>query len=53
MKKMIPLKKQSKRAQREYHLSRRGSWGEVNPVSRTVESKKVYSRKKLKRVEEK
>jgi len=51
MKKMIPLKKQSKRAQREYHLSRRGSWGEVNPITRTVESKKVYSRKKLKRPE--
>lgn len=52
MKKMIPLKKQSKRAQRAYHLSQRGSWGDVNPVSRTVESKKVYSRKKLKRAEE-
>ncbi len=52
MKKMIPLKKQSKRAQRAYHLSQRGSWDDVNPVSRTVESKKVYSRKKLKRVEE-
>lgn len=52
MKKMIPLKKQSKRAQRAYHLSQRGSWGDVNPVSRTVESKKVYNRKKLKRVEE-
>ena len=49
MKKMIPLQKQSKRAQKEYHLSKRGSWGEVNPVPRVVESKKVYSRKKLKR----
>lgn len=49
---MIPLKKQSKRAQREYHLSQRNSWGDVNPVTRTVESKKVYSRKKLKRPEE-
>lgn len=52
MKKMVPLNKQSKRAQKEYHLSKRGSWGDVNPVSRKVESKKVYSRKRLKRVEE-
>ena len=47
MKKVVSLKKQSKRAQREYHLSRRSSWGKVNPVSRTVESKKVYNRKRL------
>lgn len=51
MKKMVPLSKQSKRAQKEYHLSKRGTWGDVNPVSRTVESKKVYSRKKLKKPE--
>lgn len=51
-KKMIPLQKQSKRAQKEYHLSKRGSWGDVNPVSRTVESKKVYNRKRMKRIEE-
>lgn len=52
MKKMIPLKKQSKRAQREYHLRQRADWGEVNPVTRTVESKKVYSRKRLRKPEE-
>ena len=51
MKKIVSLQKQSKRAQRAYHLSQRGSWGDVNPVSRTVESKKVYSRKRLKRPE--
>ena len=51
MKKLTPLNKQSKRAQKEYHLNKRGSWGEVNPVSRTVESKKVYSRKKFRKPE--
>lgn len=52
MKKMIPLHKQSKRAQKEYHLSKRASWGVVNPVPRVVESKKVYSRKRLKKADE-
>ena len=44
MKQMIPLSKQSKRAQKEYHKKQRGSWYGLNPVTRTVENKKVYSR---------
>ena len=44
--KYIPLEKRSKREQREYHATRRGNWGEVNPVTRTTPNLKVYSRKK-------
>lgn len=42
----VPLEKQSKKAQREFHKQQRGSWCSVNPVSRVVPNKKVYNRKK-------
>jgi len=48
MKKMISLDKQSKRAQKEHHQQKRGDWGAVKPVLRVEESKKKYSRKRLK-----
>lgn len=48
MKKLIPLSKQSKRAQKEHHQAQRGDWGAVKPVLRVVESRKKYSRKRLK-----
>lgn len=48
MKKMIPLNKQSKKAQRNYHAKQRGSWNGLSPVTRVVPSGKVYDRKKLK-----
>ena len=44
----VPLKKRSKKAQREYHAKRRGSWYGLNPVTRTAASGKVYDRKRLK-----
>jgi len=44
--KFIPLEKQSKRKRKEYYSSRRKGWGELNPVTRTVPSAKVYNRKK-------
>ena len=47
MKKLIPLKKQSKSAQKEHAASQRGSWEGVKPVTRVVESRKRYSRKRL------
>jgi len=47
--KMIPLSKQSKAKQREYHAAKRGSWNGVNPVSRIVPNGKVYDRNKMKR----
>jgi hypothetical protein len=44
--KYVPLEKRSKREQREYYTSQRRSWGEVNPITKTIPSKKVYNRKK-------
>ena len=46
---VVSLKKQSKRAQREFYRSRRGSWGGIKPVTRVVESGKAYSRGRMKR----
>ena len=47
MKKLIPLKKQSKSAQKEHAAMKRGSWEGVKPVTRVADSKKKYSRKRL------
>ena len=46
--KRIPLAKQSKRKQRAYYASRRGSWHGLSPVTRVVPSRKVYDRSRLK-----
>lgn len=45
----VPLKKQSKRAQKEFHSKRRGSWCGILPVTRTVPSRRLYDRKRIKR----
>lgn len=45
----VPLKKQSKRAQKEYHSRKRGSWYGISPVTRSVPSGKVYDRNHMKR----
>ena len=47
--KVIPLYKQSKRAQKEYHAKQRGSWNGISPVTRTVPSGKAYDRNRVKR----
>ena len=47
--KVVPIKKQSKKAQRQFHLKQRGDWNGVNPTTRVVKSKKVYDRKKLRK----
>jgi len=49
MTQMVPLKKQSKRAQKEYHARQRGSWNGLNPVTRVVPNGKAYDRNKAKR----
>ena len=46
MKKYVSLEKRSKKAQREYHAKQRRTWGEINPVTRSVPSGKTYNRKK-------
>ena len=42
----IPLSKLSKQKQRAYHTSKRGSWGEVNPVTRKPPNPKAYKRER-------
>ena len=44
--KFIPLDKQSKRNQREYHAGCRKDWGGINPVTRKPPNPKAYNRKK-------
>jgi len=46
--KMIPLQKQSKSEQRKFYASKRGSWNGLSPVTRKVESRKVYDRNRIK-----
>ena len=46
MKPFIPYEKLSKKKKKELNSAKRGSWNGVNPVTRRVESKKVYNRKK-------
>lgn len=48
MEKMIPLSKQSKKERQKYYASKRGSWNGVSPVTRVVQSRKVYDRKRIK-----
>ena len=48
MKKYVPLGKQSKRKQKEYHASQRQDWGMTNPATKKIASGKVYNRKKAK-----
>lgn len=47
----IPLEKRSKREQKAYHASRRGSWGGVNPVTKMSPNPKAYNRRKSGRPE--
>lgn len=46
--KYVTIDKMSKKAQREIYSSRRLTWGDVNPVTKSVPSGKVYNRKKVK-----
>ena len=45
--KLIPLNKQSKKAQKKYHARRRRDWNGLKLTTRVVKSKKVYDRKKM------
>jgi hypothetical protein len=46
MKRYVSLDKRSKKAQRAYYSRLRRTWGELNPVTRTVPSGKIYNRNK-------
>lgn len=49
MKQYVPINKRSKKAQKEYYSKQRRTWGELNPVTRSVPSGKTYNRNKNKR----
>ncbi|MCL2387595.1 MAG: hypothetical protein FWC89_08630 [Defluviitaleaceae bacterium] len=44
----IPLEKQSKRKQKEYHALQRRDWGILTPITTKSENGKAYNRKKSK-----
>jgi len=44
----VPLEKQSKGKQKEYHAKQRRDWGNLNPVTKKLENGKAYNRKKSK-----
>ncbi len=46
MQKFIPYEKLSKKKKRELDSAKRGSWHGVSPVTKRIESKKQYDRKK-------
>ena len=46
--KMIPLAKQSKKKQKQYHAQQRGTWNGVSPVTRTEPDRKKYDRNREK-----
>ena len=48
MKNYVSLDKRSNKAQREYYSKQQRTWGELNPVTRSVPSGKTYNRKKEK-----
>ena len=47
MKKVVPLKKQSKKVRKKAHAEKRGTWNGLSPITRVKPSGKVYDRKKL------
>lgn len=46
MQKFVPRLKLSKRRKKELNEQQRSTWEGIKPVTRKVESKKLYSRKK-------
>lgn len=48
MSKYVSMDKRSKKQQKEYHSKQRRTWGDLNPVTRSVPNGKAYNRKKEK-----
>lgn len=42
----VPIGKMSKKKRKELYAARRGSWGDINPVTRRSENPKAYNRRK-------
>ena len=53
MKKLVPIQKMSKKAQKEYHARQRGTWNGLSPVTRIVSNGKAYDRNRVKRADRK
>ena len=51
MEKFVPYEKLSKKEKRKRDAARRGSWGEISPVTRKAKNLKVYDRKKIRSME--
>lgn len=49
MEKFIPYQKLSKKKKRELDRKRRGTWGNLNPVTRTPANSKAYQRQKARK----
>lgn len=47
--KFIPYEKLSKKEQQKINKAKRGTWGELNPVTRTPENSRAYNRNADKR----
>lgn len=50
MKKFISFKKKSKKKQKEINNMKRRDWGEIKPYGAIIPNKKVYNRKRDKRI---
>ena len=46
MEKFVPYEKLSKKEQRKINKAKRGTWGDINPVTRKPQNSKVYNRKR-------
>ena len=44
----VTLDKRSKKARKAYYAKQRQTWGELNPMTRTMPNGKTYNRKKNK-----
>ena len=47
MEKYIPYEKLSKKEKRKLDSAKRGTWGDLNPVTRKPANSRVYNRKKM------
>ena len=47
----VPIDKQTKRQRKAWHNRKRGSWGDVVPVTRVVPDGKAYRRQDARRAE--
>ncbi len=46
MEKFIPYEKLSKKEQQKINTAKRGTWGELNPITRKPQNSKAYNRKR-------